>query len=414
MTNEGKFNKEVNSIFERRTALLRQLVMNDLLVPPGKAFARIQILFNSLQTSNRLDQESILLILRSPAPNAFCVGEGTVVVSTGLLSKLENEEQLLWVMAHELAHYELDHVNQRIYNSVRQNLGHRNEFKNLFDPNREISLETLNTYKQMAYDMGTYSRRNELEADSLGYLIYQGLDLPDMSPIHALHHLDSVFQENSLHGIEELFNFPDYKFQSFWTKKRSNYFSAKPGNPFLQGDSTESHPEIPDRIEKLQADFNIRSSQTGPVTQLDSTYHLENFYSAYLTKNYDLLIFLATRHYENRKFKKAIVRLISSALLELQDLKGKPTFNFLVSPFTYSYGKDLREVNNFLHNTRKQDLLTIGFLFLNDSDHFDPSDETHFFMLWKYASALDDFQLMREIKRSYLRHFDKPKYAKEM
>ncbi len=43
-------------------------------------------------------------VLKDPMPNAFALPNGTIYVHTGLLSLLENEDQLASVLAHEITH----------------------------------------------------------------------------------------------------------------------------------------------------------------------------------------------------------------------------------------------------------------------------------------------------------------------
>lgn len=48
-------------------------------------------------------------LLSDPVPTAETLSTGTVYISTGLLSLLDNEAQLAYVLAHEMAHVDLDH-----------------------------------------------------------------------------------------------------------------------------------------------------------------------------------------------------------------------------------------------------------------------------------------------------------------
>lgn len=48
-------------------------------------------------------------ILKSIVPNAFMFPNGTMFISTGLLSTVNSEEELIGVMAHEISHFVLDH-----------------------------------------------------------------------------------------------------------------------------------------------------------------------------------------------------------------------------------------------------------------------------------------------------------------
>jgi predicted Zn-dependent protease len=48
-------------------------------------------------------------VLQNPIPEAFTLATGTIYVTTGLLSMLDNEAQLAYVLSHELAHVHKDH-----------------------------------------------------------------------------------------------------------------------------------------------------------------------------------------------------------------------------------------------------------------------------------------------------------------
>lgn len=49
-------------------------------------------------------------ILKAPAPDSFILPNGSLVLSTGLLSTLDSEEELTAIMASEVAHFVLDHA----------------------------------------------------------------------------------------------------------------------------------------------------------------------------------------------------------------------------------------------------------------------------------------------------------------
>jgi predicted Zn-dependent protease len=57
-------------------------------------------------------------ILLDPVPRAEALSTGTIYVSTGLVSLLDNEAQLAYVLAHEIAHVEKTHQFMAIRNSI--------------------------------------------------------------------------------------------------------------------------------------------------------------------------------------------------------------------------------------------------------------------------------------------------------
>lgn len=50
-----------------------------------------------------------LRILSTTTPNALALNDGTILITTGLLTTLETEAQLRAILAHEVAHIVLDH-----------------------------------------------------------------------------------------------------------------------------------------------------------------------------------------------------------------------------------------------------------------------------------------------------------------
>lgn len=48
-------------------------------------------------------------IIKNSEPNAVCLPNGTILISTGLLSTINSEDELVGVLAHEVAHFVLDH-----------------------------------------------------------------------------------------------------------------------------------------------------------------------------------------------------------------------------------------------------------------------------------------------------------------
>ena len=55
-----------------------------------------------------------ILIQTDPSINACCFPNGTIVLNTGLLATLHSEDELVAILAHEIAHFVLDHSVQNV------------------------------------------------------------------------------------------------------------------------------------------------------------------------------------------------------------------------------------------------------------------------------------------------------------
>ncbi len=119
-----------------------------------------------------------VLLADTPAFNACCLLDGTLVVNQGLLRALKDDDQLAFVLAHELAHALARHgaealTKQLIGLAVQGAFGDayialRNQFARLLPSAwRELSLEQLWRFGIAL----PYSREMENEADALGLTI---------------------------------------------------------------------------------------------------------------------------------------------------------------------------------------------------------------------------------------------------
>jgi Zn-dependent protease with chaperone function len=71
-------------------------------------YALISKIHGGVWSYNRPGNLSIR-ILKDTEPNAFILPNGAMVISTGLLSTIKSEDELAGILAHEIAHFVLDH-----------------------------------------------------------------------------------------------------------------------------------------------------------------------------------------------------------------------------------------------------------------------------------------------------------------
>ncbi len=111
-------------------------------------------------------------LVKDSAVNAWCMPGGKIVVYTGILPVTLNETALAIVMGHEVSHALLQHGNQRMSESLIQQLGG----VALSVAISKKPAETQNIFMN-AYGIGTevgvmlpFSRKQELEADKYGLI----------------------------------------------------------------------------------------------------------------------------------------------------------------------------------------------------------------------------------------------------
>ena len=148
-------------------------------------------------TDNRPGNLSIKVVIDN-YPNAFCLPNGTIMISTGMLSLIDSEPELIAVIAHEVAHFVLDHYVDNILADIKRKK--RAEFWAGFatamaaagdaylatqNPDHsfgDITASTAIISYSLAYSIVNrlglkYSRAQEIEADKVAVLVLEHLNI---------------------------------------------------------------------------------------------------------------------------------------------------------------------------------------------------------------------------------------------
>ncbi|WP_343636840.1 M48 family metallopeptidase [Fluviicola sp.] len=161
--------------------------------------------------------------LKSNETNAFSTDQGIIFVTTGLISQVSSEAQIAYVLAHEIAHYKRKHVLER--------------FK------QKTVLRNANYY-----ELSTYSKERELEADADAIELYKkaGYDEALIEPtFDVLMYSYLPFDEYKI--PETFFNSHDFYVPEFKFPKETFAITAEEN----YNDSKSSHPNISKRKKQV-------------------------------------------------------------------------------------------------------------------------------------------------------------------
>jgi hypothetical protein len=175
-----------------------------------------------------------LYIIKSAQVNAFSFDNGVILVNTGLLSQLNNEAELAYILCHEIIHYERKH-------SVNTYLDYAN-----------VSAPTY--HKAGTKDLLTYTKDQEIEADTAGLTLFSatGYDLA------AVRSSFEVLQYSYLPFDEQ--EFPRNFFEDGNLRFPKDYFLDKTAaikSDDNYDDSRSTHPNI--RRRKMNVNIRLDS-----------------------------------------------------------------------------------------------------------------------------------------------------------
>src|SRR4029078_4509601 len=108
--------KYISDIYKERFDQISKQFSDHEIITDPKAVAYLSALLGRVTKANPDIISSELRVLFSKAwwPNAASMGEGTIFFNIGLFNRLPNASQAILVFCHELAHYLLDHSNNKI------------------------------------------------------------------------------------------------------------------------------------------------------------------------------------------------------------------------------------------------------------------------------------------------------------
>ncbi len=354
-----------------------------------------------------------ILISKSMVPNAYCTGEGTIILNLGILERLHSVSELAFVLAHEAAHNILDHVNENINRHYDKDLS--NKKKDRMHESSHSADRLLTTYQSIIYEDFHHSVKLEEQADSLGLQIIKKSNFQVKAYQQVLSMLDSsdypVYKVKP--NIKECFNFPAYPFQEKWLKKSATIFDEERKSVFIfEKDSLKTHPNCFQRIAYLNTLSSYVNDSQRENQSLDHITKLitENAISITQKSNdYGRGLFLALQAIEKTPNDTYSKLQLSQLLVNIYEAKKDHSLGKYIKP-SYEYPKLMEDIYAFLTNIRLSELGKLSFHYINNENNFDPKIEDFYVVLWKMSTYVNDKQVMQEVRKAYTQNFPKGKY----
>ena len=201
-----------------------------------------------------------LIFSRDWWPNAYSMGEGTLVVNAGLMIFLDNEAELVFAICHELSHYYLGHSNKAIKKNVElvNSEEFKKEIKRLSKQEYQVGRQLDKLVKNLAFGSRQHSRDNEAEADRQAFVFMKKTGYDCNAIKTCLQMLDKV-DDSLLYKpleLEQVFSFAEYPFKKKWIQKESVIFGemGDDESPLTkkEKDSLRTHPDCEKRFFLLQ------------------------------------------------------------------------------------------------------------------------------------------------------------------
>jgi predicted Zn-dependent protease len=327
--------------------------------------AYLQKIFDNIIASNpelKKDEMNIHFS-RATSPNAYSVGDGTLIVQMGLFECLNNEAELVSVICHEISHYKLDHRNTSIKRHF-ENLHSRETRKEERQINRmKYNKQKLaeNFMKDIVYSRKSKTRIHETEADSLGYIYFKRTKYNASHFRDVLKNLETADDEkDSLVDADykKFFVTKNQKFIDEWLVMEdfSSYHYSKENIFKWNVDSLKTHPDCKKRVADIEKslpkdnakDFEINNSYFMKMKKAAPYEQVANYFHG---KEYGFSLYEALKILNRTPNDVYLMKMVSENLKLLAKAKKEMKLNsYIPSIKPFDQTKSQQRFYNFMSN----------------------------------------------------------------
>lgn len=334
----------------------------------------LQKLLNEILTKNKINASDYKILLSKDSEvNAANLGNCIVIINYGMFLTVENEDELMFVISHEVGHQCLNHVKQSIENYAKLSTS-----KEIVDKTKAIQRQKFgkatkanDLLKNLIYQNYNQRRKKEIAADSLGLSLYLKTLRNPKAAVTILEKLNISDKEKdslSIADYKSIFEKDQFKIKERYFTTEESLFSKYDTEKKIEVDSLKSHPACSKRIELINKYFNnnfkgndIKSSEFDQIKKQSISQNLLNLFSE---KRFGESLYETLKLYNNDKENKFYKNLIFSCLVQIQKSRANYTINRYIPSYdvknnTESMNRFITFINNI--KTTDLDIITNNF-----------------------------------------------------
>ena len=280
-------------------------------------------------------------------------------------------DQIGFILAHEIGHDVLRHVyedNERFCENYF-NPQFKKTFKQTSRTRIGRNTQMRNLVNGFFANHMSYSRANELEADSLGYVLATNAGFPPGEAFQALEVLgasDYLRYTDTL-PLNTLFDFENYRFKSYWLNTDNSAMSFMKINALEAfPDSLKSHPDCDERIEKLRVQLSERDSSflhdqiiSDELKDFNDIVSFETLGAVMESGDYVVALYLALHFQQKYPDNIYLKSIIAHCIFELSEAMVENYYLDYVEFPGHEFTPGYNHLLTFLHNMTSSSLKNI-------------------------------------------------------
>ncbi len=416
---KGQVNAYLKELYTKRTDLVIEQFNNDYFIVDDNLSPYLQSILENIYTANpSLPRETKVYAFRSDAVNAMSYGEGTIAFTLGLLSRMETEAQIAYVLCHELAHYHSHHSDIKMAKFAK--LNYDKELKRQVKAIAKSEYGQYTKFSQLMRSLDIsitrHSREKEFEADSIALLYYLNTAYDTHAPVRTLEILDSadisLYRKNL--DLKKYFDFTNYRFKEQWLSyiPSTTWHASDSDN-----DSLHTHPSCARRIIALQRQLKSqkpKDTQHVKHNAMRTRSEFEQAASAFHFKSFGKTLFksmILAEHYPDNAYAHA---LIGQSLYQLYLHQKNHELGKVLALPDPRFDENYDRVLTFLHTLRLMELGSLAYHYTATKKETFSTSEDFIYAWWLSSHTEVSQDDPARIKSEYIARFPSGKYIAMM
>lgn len=375
---EGKTKADYTKLYNDRLTQIKEVLTTTRLVSDPAVVNYVQQVVQKIIAGNN-DLKTVnprVVLTRDWWPNAYCMGEGTIVVNAGLFIYLNTEAEFAFVLAHELAHLRLNHSGQAIEHYVEtiNSEWFQSELKRLYKEQYNVNKQLEQLVKPVVFNSRRHSRDKETQADQYAYQYVLNSGFYTGAVESVLKTLDRVDDTSAFRPIQvdQMLNFANYPFKQKWIQKETSIFSEMKEDTTVAEkqdlDSMKTHPDCLKRIElfhKLNpvlkgSDFLVNETM---FQQLHTNFLVEIAEECYNGGNLSRNLYYSLQMIHENRFLPYAVYSVARCLNRMYEEQKNHHLGLYIDVENKLYNKDYNLLLRMIGRIRLNELALLNLHF---------------------------------------------------
>ena len=341
-------------------------IKNNTFICDEKVNPYLQGLMDEVLTRNGINKSGYKMLLsRNSDINAYNTGDGTVVVNYGLFLAVENEDELVFVISHEVGHQHLDHVKKDIEGFAKLSTSDEIVAKTKAIRAQKFGKASMATdlLKNITYQKYEVRRRKEIEADSLGLVFYKKTGRNLKAAISLLEKLDESDKEKDSLMVDDykaIFEKNGFVVKQKYFDQEQTLFGKYDKDKRINTDSLKSHPDCITRISLIKKQLNDKFSgndtASAGFSEIKKNCIYQNLLNLYSGERYGSSLYEALKLYRKEPDNMLLKNIIYLNLLKVKAARANYTINrYVPAHDNVSNTDSLNRFISFVSNIRMTD-----------------------------------------------------------